>query len=194
MSNRNTFYGRGDYVSLYHYNPFHDKLGRFASASGGGIRRNRTAENLAKGKTVRRSVYDMSTEEIQADNKRQKAVRQYESNHRDTRLETARLATNEASNAVNRLRNSNREAMAQEQRNRPRMDLSHMSDQQLRERINRENLERQYNQLFNDKPAISKGRQRVDAVLGAAGDVLQVAGTAVGLAVLIQTYKNGRNK
>lgn len=198
MTDRNTYYGRSDNRSLYHFNPFHDRLGRFASSRSGSVGRNRSAERIAKATTrheraAAKAASDprnMSTKDLQEANKRAAAVRKYQQNYGDNRLETARTVTNEATSAVNRLRNSNREAMAQEQRNRPRMDLSHMTDQQLRERINRENLERQYNQLFNDKPAVSRGRQRVDAVLEVTGDVLHVAETAVGLAILMHTLKN----
>lgn len=215
MSDRNTYYGRSDNRSLYHFNPFHDRLGRFASSRSGSTggytlrytqklaraqsrerekeSRVQARESIRSKRSQTRAVDDprnMSTKDLQEANKRAAAVRKYEQNYGDNRLETARTVTNEATSAVNRLRNSNREAMAQEQRNRPRMDLSHMTDQQLRERINRENLERQYNQLFNDKPAVSRGRQQVDAVLEVTGDVLHVAETAVGLAILMHTLKN----
>ena len=65
---------------------------------------------------------------------------------------------------------------------RERMDLSKMSDQELRNQINRELLERQYNDVFNP-PKINKGKETAGKVLEVAGDVLVVAGSAVGLAL-----------
>lgn len=72
-----------------------------------------------------------------------------------------------------------------------RMDLSGMSDKEMRDKINRELLERQYNQLFADtSPAqVSKGRQALKATLEAAGSVLAITGSALGIAVLIKELK-----
>lgn len=196
MNNIYVYYGRDDGRPIRHYNHNHDKLGRFASSPGGGLRKNRTAARLAKATTkaerqaAKNPTSHMTIEEIQADNKRQKAIRQYKNNHRDTSLDEKRIIVNETSNVVNRLKNSNREAMRQEQRNAPRMDLSHMTDQQLRDRINRENLERQYNQMFNtSSPEVSKGRQRVDRVLDVGGDLLMATGSALSIALAIKALR-----
>lgn len=181
--------------TLYHYNPYHDRLGRFASSRGGSAGRNRTAANIARATTrydrAKSDPRNMSTKDLQEANKRAAAIRKYQQNNRDTRLDTAMTVTNEANTTINRLRNSNREAMAQQQKARPRMDLSKMSDQELRDRINRENLERQYNQLFNDKPAVSKGRQNVDTILRYAGDVVLIAGGALTVAMKIKEMRGG---
>lgn len=71
-----------------------------------------------------------------------------------------------------------------------RMDLSKMSDQEMRERINRELLERQYDDLFN-KQKVSKGRQKVKEVLDIAGSVTGITGTALGIALTIHKLKHG---
>ena len=68
---------------------------------------------------------------------------------------------------------------------RERMDLSKMSDKELRDQINRELLERQYNDVFNP-PKISKGKETASKILDTAGDVLMIAGSAVGLALSIR--------
>ena len=68
---------------------------------------------------------------------------------------------------------------------RERLDLTGISDKELRDQINRELLERQYNDVFN-QPQISKGRERVNKVLDVGGDVLVVAGSVVALAVGIK--------
>lgn len=72
-----------------------------------------------------------------------------------------------------------------------RMDLSGMSDKEMRDKINRELLEQQYNQLFADtSPAqVSKGRQALKATLEAAGSVLAITGSALGIAVAIKELK-----
>ena len=72
-----------------------------------------------------------------------------------------------------------------------RMDLSNITDQELRQRINRELAERQYNDLFGKetKPAVSKGRQYLRTILDVAGDVLAVGSSAVAIALAIKEFK-----
>ncbi len=72
-----------------------------------------------------------------------------------------------------------------------RMDLSQMSDKEMRERINRELLERQYNQLFAETTSvqISKGREALRTTLEVAGSVLAIAGSSLSLALAIKELK-----
>lgn len=67
-------------------------------------------------------------------------------------------------------------------------DLSKMTDQELRDRVNRMNLEQQFSQLSSRK--ISKGEQYVKNTLEIAGNTLAVAGSAVAIAVGIQQLRN----
>lgn len=69
-----------------------------------------------------------------------------------------------------------------------RMDLSKMSDKEMRERINREFLERQYNDLFNPKK-VNRGRERVKEILAMTGASLGVASSALAIALNIQTLR-----
>lgn len=72
-----------------------------------------------------------------------------------------------------------------------KMDLSKMTDKEMRDRINRELLERQYNNLFAEDgaPAVSKGRKYVSKTLDAAGSVLAVGSSALGIALAIKELK-----
>ena len=72
-----------------------------------------------------------------------------------------------------------------------RMDLSKMTDKELQDRINREMLERRYNDLFapEETQTVSKGREAVKDILDTAGTVLGVAGSAVSLALAINQLK-----
>lgn len=69
-----------------------------------------------------------------------------------------------------------------------RMDLSKMSDKEMRDKINRELLERQYNQLFADtsQSQVSKGRQTLRDTLEVAGGVLAIAGSSLSIAIAIR--------
>lgn len=71
-----------------------------------------------------------------------------------------------------------------------KLDLSKMTDQQLRERINRANLEKQYDDLFNPNSAkVSKGRAATMSILETAGTVLAVGSSALGIALAIKELR-----
>lgn len=68
------------------------------------------------------------------------------------------------------------------------IDLSNMTDKQLRDRINRFNLEKQYIDTFAPETT-SKGRRYAKAVLETAGAVLAVGSSALGIALSIKELK-----
>ena len=68
------------------------------------------------------------------------------------------------------------------------IDLSNMTDKQLRDRINRSNLEKQYIDMFAPETT-SKGRRYAKAVLETAGTVLAVGSSALGIALSIKELK-----
>ena len=71
---------------------------------------------------------------------------------------------------------------------KPRMDLSSMSDQEMRNRINRELLERQYNDMFAPEK-VSKGKSYALKTLDVAGTVLGIGSSALGIALAIKELK-----
>ena len=81
------------------------------------------------------------------------------------------------------------ESSRQKSNRPPRMDLSTMTDQELIKAINRENLELNYNRLFN-KPTVSKGEQYVNDILKISGTVLATAGSALSIALAIQQLRS----
>ena len=66
-----------------------------------------------------------------------------------------------------------------------------MTDQELRQRIQREQLERQYNDLFGkeEQAKISKGRGLTRKTLDVAGSVLAVGSSALSIALAIKELK-----
>lgn len=72
-----------------------------------------------------------------------------------------------------------------------KMDLSKMSDKEMRDKINRELLEQQYNKLFAEisQSTISRGRQYLSNVLNVAGDVLTVTSSSLAIALAIKELK-----
>lgn len=73
-----------------------------------------------------------------------------------------------------------------------KLDLSKMSDKELRDRINRELLERQYNTLFAEtsKAQVSKGREALKKTLDTAGTVLTLTGSALSIALAIKKLRD----
>ena len=72
-----------------------------------------------------------------------------------------------------------------------KLDLSKMTDKEMRDRINRELLENQYNNLFSPEiaPNISKGRDFARKTLDVAGTALTLTGSALAIALSIKELK-----
>ena len=75
-------------------------------------------------------------------------------------------------------------------KNAPRnqLDLSNMTDKELRDQINRAFLEKQYNDMFNP-PQVSKGREFANNLLESAGVALGITGSALGVALAIKELR-----
>lgn len=103
-------------------------------------------------------------------------------------LGAGRKVADEGSNVANKLKKLNDDSMRYKKQNTKPMDLSSMSDKEMRDRINRAMLERQYDDMFNPKKT-SRGREYASQILETAGTVLAVGASAVGLAVGIMELK-----
>lgn len=103
--------------------------------------------------------------------------------------------TSRAKNIVDSSSNMVRELKNVERSTRPspkkeKMDLSKMTDQQLRDRINRANLEKQYNDIFaQSSSSVSKGRQYVSDILDTTGTVLTIGSSALAIALAIKELR-----
>lgn len=130
-----------------------------------------------------------SQEEMQEAIKQYNIEKQYKkATQPQDKLEKTRNLINETSNVMNKA--SNKLRQDQNQKTWSRMELSNMTDQQLRDRINRENLEIQYSKMFNSKsPEVSKGQKYVEKVFSIGGDVLQFTGSALTIALAIKALK-----
>lgn len=74
-------------------------------------------------------------------------------------------------------------------RSKKKMNLSNMTDQEMRQQINREILERQYSDLFSSDSNINRGREIVKEVLSVGGGMLGVASSALGIALALKELK-----
>lgn len=98
-------------------------------------------------------------------------------------LERSRTLVNESRNLAGNLKTVNDKSMRN--KSKPDVDLSKMSDKELRDAINRKYLEKQYMDVCVPSN-VSKGRERASAVLEKAGDVLAVTGSVLGVALAVK--------
>lgn len=104
-------------------------------------------------------------------------------------LNRAKSSVDASSKLVNEL--DKLERNTRPQTTKQKMDLSSMSDQELRNAINRATLERQYNDLFapEQKPKMAKGREVASNVLKYGGEALAITGSALGIALAIKELR-----
>lgn len=100
-------------------------------------------------------------------------------------LTRSKKLADETAGLTRNLKNAN-----QINRNKPkqRMDLSSMTDKEMREKINRELLERQYSDMFSPQKT-SKGREYVDTALDVVGSVAAIGASSLAIALAIKELK-----
>lgn len=98
-------------------------------------------------------------------------------------MEKSKRLLDSSSSALGNLKRA-----ASSKNQKTRMDLSSMSDQEMRNRINRELLERQYNDMFAPQK-VSKGKDYALKSLEVAGTVLTLGSSALGIALAIKELR-----
>ena len=101
-------------------------------------------------------------------------------------MERSKRLVDSSKQLTNDLKNANEKSIKNSKRKQ--MDLSQMSDKELRDQINRAFLEKQYNDLFNP-PQVSKGREYAGKVLESAGTALAITSSALGVALAIKELR-----
>ena len=149
----------------------------------------RAQENLSKDhvraqELRKKRPSEMSNKELNELNKRNELEKKFnENNKQRSELDVSKDVLKSYSNMINQAKNINRSIPTKDTR-KP-LDLSNMSDKELRDRINRANLERQYNDLYNP-PRVSKGRKYLTTVLEVGGSVTMMGLSAVELAIALK--------
>lgn len=69
------------------------------------------------------------------------------------------------------------------------IDLKNISDKELRETVNRMNMEQQYVSLVTNQAVMNRGKTKMDRTLEVAGDVLTVTSSALAIAVAVKQLK-----
>lgn len=101
-------------------------------------------------------------------------------------LERTKKLTDASSHLSNELKRANDNYT--KSRPKAKMDLSSMTDKQMRDEINRALLERQYNDMFAPQKT-SRGREFANTILESAGTVLAVTSSALGVALAIKELR-----
>lgn len=102
--------------------------------------------------------------------------------------EALRNVVNESKSMTNSLKTLNDTSIRITKNKSKQMDLSKMSDKEMRDQINRKLLEKQYNDMFAPQKS-TRGREYLSEVLDVAGSVLAVGASALGIAVSIYTLR-----
>lgn len=136
-------------------------------------------------------------EEMQEYIKRRNTEKTYqklkkEEEEADNKYIQAKKSLDEAAKLVEQAKKQNAEYV-KKHTIKEKLDLSGMTDQDLRDKITRANLEKQYRDLFaKDQVNITKGRQIISNILEYAGPAIATAGSAVTLAMLINQFREGK--
>lgn len=102
-------------------------------------------------------------------------------------LERTKKLTDETANLTRNTKNL--VDNASRARKKPKMDLSKMSDQEMRTQINRAMLERQYSDMFSPPTKADKGRAYLGTALNVGVGALTVTSSALGIALAIKELR-----
>ena len=153
---------------IRHANYTIDDDGRFHSKADGKF--------VTKGKYGTVSADQLSTDELKKVNNRRTLENRYNQLYPSRNKQVAEGLSG-VQTGLNSMGNALRQTKLPTKKN-PRADLSKLSDDQLRKILNREQMERQYDQYFNT-PIESKGQKFIDG----AATIIPIIGGAVGIAV-----------
>ena len=94
----------------------------------------------------------------------------------------------ETRNMSTSIKNANENAIKKSKERRPKMDLSNMSDKEMRDAVNRKLLEKQYIDMFSEKN-VSKGREFVSNSMDVLGTATGIASSALAIALTIKELR-----
>lgn len=142
------------------------------------------------GKTRAKQARDMTDEELVTSVKRMNLESSYNKmTKKPAKLEKTKRLVDASSTLVNKVDKLSKESVDKTVV-KEKLNLNKMTDKELRDRINRTNLEKQYTDMFaKETVTISKGKQYADNVLGVAGGALLVTGSALEIALAIKALR-----
>ena len=133
---------------------------------------------------VRKSFYSPSSSDYKKDRKSGTDKVDARRKAETANLNKSKKNIDSLSTTVKEAKNINDSVSKMRSRN---MDLSKMTDQQLRETVSRINLENQYRNLTSGE--VSKGQAYASKVLETSGTVLAIGSSALGIALAIKELR-----
>ncbi len=174
---------------IYHHGILGMKWGvrRFQNKDG-------TRTEAGKKRDFKNKASSMTDEELTSRVKRMNLEKSYNNlskhNAKASNIEKTKKVVDVSTNLVNQAKKINRD-LIDNSRTKEKLDLSHMTDKELRDRINRLNLERQYSDLFAKETInISKGQKYTSNILEVGGSLLDVASSALSIALAIKELRS----
>ena len=105
-------------------------------------------------------------------------------------LQKAKKKVEAANTIVNESQNINRKVSSRKQKKMQKQQVQNakaMTDQELRERVNRLNMAQQYARLTTEQ--MNAGKTNVDAVLNRVGTAVAITNSALAIALAVQKLK-----
>ena len=102
-------------------------------------------------------------------------------------IERSKRVIDSSSDLVKQAKNVERETSPKS--TKKRLNVSNMSDKELRDKINRELLERQYSDIFGEEVKVSRGRQFTRETLEIAGTALAATSSVLGIMLALKQLK-----
>lgn len=156
-----------------------------------GVRRyqNKNGTLTSIGKKRKRDYSNLSDTDLASAVKRKNLENQYSklTTPKNNKLESSKKLVDSSRTLITELNNANSSAVKNKRKSQS-FDLSSMTDKELRDRINRANLEKQYIDTFSTE-TVSKGRANASRVLDAAGTTLAIGSSALGIALAIKELR-----
>lgn len=135
--------------------------GRYPKGSG-----ERPYQHDENGTTKKKNPEDMTTEELQAANKRDSAINQYKKNHQEKdQVDEIVKESRQQNTAFSSIKNK-RDKIEKEKRDNEidKLDLDDMSEQEMQQYINRKRVENQYRDALKKEADREKAKQGKDVV------------------------------
>lgn len=145
-----------------------------------------------KKSSKKKKISDMTDDELIRDNRRHALEAQYKKNHpeKKSKLQSSKEAIDSGRQLTNQMKNLN-QVVKNAQKRKSTINLSEMTDDDLRRLINRKNLEQQYRNITYEPDKIDKGQAMVDEILDYGGAALAITSSALSIALAIRELKKG---
>ena len=142
---------------------------------------------ISKGKSIADATSDATTARTRAE-----SATSYDHRDIDKAVEGDRTATETALRETGNAAKTAAGFVKNARVNVPKMDLSQMTDKEMRDAIARAKLEGEYDAMFNPERAkVESGKQRVAMVLDGLAAGTAIAGSALTVALMIKKLKSG---